>query len=113
MNTPFDFSLDQGTREDVVFEYRPDDVAFDLTGYTAECKFRRNLNSSTVDLAMSTANSLIGISGAFVTLKFFPANTATMVDSYVYDIVVTETADPTNVRKIASGKTSFNLVSTR
>lgn len=99
-----DLCICQGATLQQKFRWLSDDVAVDLTGYSAEFQMRATEDSATAALTLTSAGggiSLGGISGTFILSASAASTSAITAGRYVYAIELTS---PTSViRRIVEG----------
>jgi phage tail sheath gpL-like len=101
----YNTTIDQGSIWSVVLVYTDsNNVAVNLTGYTAAMQLRQNYNSTTADLTLTTTNGGITIVGATGTITITATATQTgLLDSgfYVYDLELTSGS---NISRLIQGQ---------
>jgi len=101
----YNTTIDQGSVWSVVLVYTDsNNVAVNLTGYTAAMQLRQNYNSTTADLTLTTANGGITIVGATGTITITATATQTgLLDPgfYVYDLELTSGS---NISRLIQGQ---------
>jgi phage tail sheath gpL-like len=101
----YNTTIDQGSIWSVVLVYTDsNNVAVNLTGYTAAMQLRQNYNSTTADLTLTTANGGITIVGATGTITITATAAQTgLLDSgfYVYDLELTSGS---NISRLIQGQ---------
>jgi hypothetical protein len=107
------FTIDQGatfSRNIVVKNY--DDSLYDLTGHTARMQIRREIESTTVMLELTTENGRITLGGDEGTIQLLisAADTSTLDRSGVYDL---ELVEGEIVKRLIRGNINLNLEVTR
>jgi hypothetical protein len=101
MAEEFNFSLDEGVDTAVHIVYKPDDVLFDLTGYTAKAQLRKHSFAAlALELTSSTGGISVSIPDAVLTLNFTAANTLGLFGNYNYDITIN---NGVSSRRVAEG----------
>ena len=91
----YNMVCDQGSTFQRVLEIKDvDGVAFSLTGYTARMQIRRDVDSTSSVMELTSANGRISISAALgaITITLTPDLTATLTRSGVYDLEIVKTA---------------------
>lgn len=91
----YNFVCDQGsTFERTVDIKTPDGEVFSLTGYTGRMHVRREVDSATTLIELTTANGRLAINGALgrITLTLAPADTAALTRGGYYDIEIVQTS---------------------
>jgi hypothetical protein len=84
-----DLTIEQGARFDKVLYYKPNNVAADLTGYTARMQVRQTVASNAVLLELTTENGRITITADEGKLTLFVASADTAALTFtdaVYDL---------------------------
>ena len=102
----YNMVCDQGSTFQRVLEIKDaDGTAFELTGYTARMQIRRDLDSTSSLMELTTANGRIVISGVLgvITITLTPELTATLTRSGVYDLEIVKTATGA-VHKVVRGE---------
>jgi len=101
----YNFTMDQGSVFSVVLVYTDsNNVAVNLTGFTAKMQLRQSYNSTAADLTLSTANGDITIVGATgtVTVNATAVQTGTLsAGLYVYDLELTSGS---NISRLVQGQ---------
>ena len=101
----YNTTIDQGSIWSVVLVYTDsNNVAVNLTGYTAAMQLRQNYNSTNSDLTLTTENGGITIVGATGTITITATATQTgLLDSgfYVYDLELTSGS---NISRLIQGQ---------
>ena len=86
--TPVELKIDAGATFRIEIEY----IGVDLTGYSAECHFRRTANTDQVAINISDSNGRIvfnDITNGKMQLVLSPEDTATLSGQYLYDVEIT------------------------
>lgn len=94
----------QGATFSKQLTYTIDDVAVNLTGYTAKMQVREKHSSTTAKLTLTTENGRITLGGALGTITLFIADESTAevaAKEYVYDL---ELMSGGNVYRLIEGK---------
>lgn len=102
----YNFICDQGsTFERTVDIKNPDGEVFSLTGYTARMQVRREIDSSTTLIELTTTNGRLVINGALgrITMALTPNETATLTRSGFYDLEIVQTSTG-KVHKVLRGE---------
>lgn len=97
---------DQGSTFQRIIEIKDvDGVVFPLTGYTARMQIRRDVDSTSSLMELTTANGRIVITAALgvITITLTPDLTATLTRSGVYDLEIMRTATG-DVYKVVRGE---------
>jgi tRNA threonylcarbamoyladenosine modification (KEOPS) complex Pcc1 subunit len=84
-----DIEIEQGATFNLVFVYQDENGdAINLTGMTARMQLRRQYNSPTALLSLTTENNRITIDGTLgkITLNISATDTASLIGSGVYDL---------------------------
>lgn len=70
--------------------YNPDGTVFNLTGYSGRMQVRRELDSSTTMIELTTANGRMSMSPSLgeITINLTAADTATLARDGVYDLEI-------------------------
>jgi hypothetical protein len=99
-----DICICQGATLQTAFRWLSDDVAVDLTGYSAAFQMRATEDSVTSALSLTSAGggiSLGGVSGTIILSASAVSTSAITAGSYVYAIEVT---DPSSkIRRLVEG----------
>ena len=85
----FDFTIEQGATFNLLMTWEINNVAINLTGYTARLKARVDVEDTEVILSLTTENSGIALGGAAGTITFTQTATQTALlqtGSFVYDL---------------------------
>jgi hypothetical protein len=85
----FDFTIEQGATFNLLMTYKIDNVAVNLTGYTARLKARVDVEDTEVILSLTTENGGITLGGALGTISLAQTATETALlqtGSFVYDL---------------------------
>lgn len=91
----YNMVCDQGSTFVRVIEIKDADGAvFSLTGYTARMQVRRDVDTSTTLIELTSANGRIAINGALgaITMTLTPDLTAALTRGGVYDLEIVKTA---------------------
>ena len=102
----YNMVCDQGSTFQRVLEIKDaDGVAFPLTGYTARMQIRRDVDSTSSVMELTTDNGRISINAALgaITITLTPDLTATLTRSGVYDLEIVKTATGV-VNKVVRGE---------
>ena len=102
----YNMVCDQGSTFQRVLEIKDaDGVAFPLTGYTARMQIRRDVDSTSSVMELTTDNGRISINAALgaITITLTPELTATLTRSGVYDLEIVKTATGV-VNKVVRGE---------
>lgn len=107
------FTIDQGStfsRTITVKNY--DDSLYNLTGHTARMQIRRDIDSATVMLELTTENGRIVLGGAAgtIVLSVSATDTSTLDRSGVYDLELVQGAI---VKRLIRGTINLNPEVTR
>lgn len=106
--------LDQGATYNLVVVYKDNnDAPINLTGYSAYMQLRKNYDSTTADLTLSTANGGIVIDAALGKLTITATATQTTAltsDYYLYDL---EIVGGSVVTRLLQGQITVNSEVTR
>jgi hypothetical protein len=90
----FDFTIEQGATFNLLMTYKIDNVAVNLTGYTARLKARVDVEDTEVILSLTTENGGITLGGVLGTISLDQSATETTLlqtGSFVYDLeLITE-----------------------
>lgn len=92
----FDFTIEQGATFNLVMTWKIDDVAVNLTGYTARLQARVDIADTTTVLSMTTSGGGITLGGAAGTITLDQTatqTTALSVGSFVYDLELVSSAN--------------------
>jgi len=102
----YNMVCDQGSTFARTIEIKDaDGVVFPLTGYTARMQVRRDVDSSTTLIELTSANGRITINGALgaITMTLTPDLTASLTRSGVYDLEIIKTST-SEVYKVIRGE---------
>ena len=91
----YNMVCDQGSTFVRIIEIKDADGAvFSLTGYTARMQVRRDVDTSTTLIELTSANGRIAINGALgaITMTLTPDLTAALTRGGVYDLEIVKTA---------------------
>ena len=84
-----DFSIEQGATFNLLLTWKINDVAVNLTGYTARLQARVDVEDTETVLTLTTSNGGITLGGAFGTISLDQTATQTTLlpaGTYVYDL---------------------------
>ena len=107
------FTIDQGaTFSRTINVKNYDDSIYDLTGHTARMQIRRDIESTTVMLELTTENGRITLDGpaGAISLLISAADTSTLDRSGVYDL---ELVEGVIVKRLIRGNINLNPEVTR
>jgi hypothetical protein len=92
----YNFDCEQGQTFQRVLTLKQEGVPLNLTGYSAKMQVRKDFNSSTTIIELSTANGRILLGGSLgtVTLTLTATETFGIARSGIYDL---EIVSPSNV----------------
>jgi hypothetical protein len=99
-----DLCICQGATLQQTFRWLSDDVAVDLTGYSAQFQMRATEDSATAALTLTSAGggiSMGGVSGTFTLSASAASTSAITAGRYVYAIELTSPASV--IRRIVEG----------
>ena len=102
----YNFVCDQGsTFERTVDIKNPDGEIFSLTGYTARMQVRREVDSATPLIELTTANGRLTINGALgrISIALTPNETAALTRGGYYDLEIVQTSTG-KVHKVLRGE---------
>lgn len=102
----YNFVCDQGsTFERTVDIKNPDGEVFSLTGYTARMQVRREIDSATTLIELTTANGRLAINGALgrISITLTPIETAALARGGYYDLEIVQTSTG-KVHKVLRGE---------
>lgn len=91
----YNMVCDQGSTFVRIIEIKDADGAvFSLTGYTARMQVRRDVDTSTTLIELTSANGRIAINGALgaITMTLTPDLTTALTRGGVYDLEIVKTA---------------------
>jgi hypothetical protein len=84
-----DFSIEQGATFNLLLTWKINDVAVNLTGYTARLQARVDVEDTETVLTLTTSNGGITLGGALGTISLDQTATQTTLlpaGTYVYDL---------------------------
>ena len=84
-----DFSIEQGATFNLLLTWKINDVAVNLTGYTARLQARVDVEDTETILTLTTSNGGITLGGALGTISLDQTATQTTLlpaGTYVYDL---------------------------
>lgn len=102
----YNITCDQGSNFSRTIDIKlPNGDPFPLTGYTARMHVRREVDSATTLIELTTANGRITINGALgrIQLSLTAADTAAMTRGGYYDLEIVRTATG-EVQKVLRGE---------
>lgn len=102
----YNFVCDQGSTFQRTIDIKnAEGEIFPLTGYTARMHVRREIDSTSTLIELTTTNSRLTINGALgrITMSLTPTETAAITRSGYYDLEIVETATG-KVHKVLRGE---------
>lgn len=99
-----DLCLPQGSTWDIAFIYKIDDVAVDLSAYSARMMLRSTVTAANPTVSLSTTNGTMSVTSAGAITLNYPAisSSAITAGNYLYDL---ELESPSgNVRRLLQGR---------
>ena len=110
----YNINMDQGaTFERLIIVRNPDESLFDFTDYTARMHIREEIDSSSIQVSLTTENGGITLGDADGTINLYLSaeNTATLDDEGVYDLELI--APSGRIHRLLKGKVRVDLEVTR
>jgi hypothetical protein len=91
----YNFDCEQGQTFERVLTLKEDGLPVNLTGYSAKMQVRKDFNSASIIVELSTSNGRIALGGALgtITLGISANDTFSIARSGIYDL---ELISPTN-----------------
>ena len=110
----FDFTIEQGATFNLLMTWKIDNVAVNLTGYTARLQARVDVEDTQVILNLTTENGGITLGGALGTITLNQNATQTALlqtGSFVYDLELTSSGG--TVTRLLQGELLISAEVTR
>ena len=114
MTGSFDFTIEQGATFNLLMTWKIDNVAVNLTGYTARLQARVDVEDTQVILNLTTENGGITLGGALGTITLNQNATQTALlqtGSFVYDLELTSSGG--TVTRLLQGELLISAEVTR
>lgn len=110
----YNINMDQGaTFERLITVRNPDESLFNFTDYTARMYIREEIDSTDVQVSLTTENGGITLGGAAGTISLYLSAEATagLDDEGVYDLEIIEPSG--KIHRLLKGKVRVDLEVTR